>query len=200
MLEEEYEKDRRRLPRHLQRQPEPERPFASRSDPSSRDVPDIRESNYYVTNSVVTFDEEIWSVRQWRRSGTALPHRDCRSSWPSRRPVRSSATRWCSRCRADRPTGSRSRTRSTWAGGHRKGLGKALLEALIEASEADRHPSDGRRHQRQGRRGLHRAPREARVRRGRPHGSGEVQFGRWLGTIYMQKALNPVKKKGLFAR
>ena len=28
MLEEEYEKDRRRLPRHLQRQPEPERPFS----------------------------------------------------------------------------------------------------------------------------------------------------------------------------
>ena len=26
------------------------------------------------------------------------------------------------------------------------------------------------------------------------------KFGRWLGTIYLQKPLKPVKKKGLFRR
>jgi hypothetical protein len=82
MLEEEYEKDRRRLPRHLQRQPEPERPFTFTIRPvEDRDMPDIREIyNYYVTNSVVTFDEEIWSVGQWRKKRDGLPRRGCRSS------------------------------------------------------------------------------------------------------------------------
>ena len=26
------------------------------------------------------------------------------------------------------------------------------------------------------------------------------KFGRWLGTVYLQKSLNPVKKRGLFRR
>ena len=67
MLEEEYEK-RRQLPRHLRKQPEPERPFAfDIRSVEDRDIPDIREIyNYYVTNSVVTFDEKKWSIAQWR--------------------------------------------------------------------------------------------------------------------------------------
>ena len=68
MLEEEYDRDRRRLPLHLRRRPEPERPFSFEIRPvEDRDIPDIREIyNYYVTNSVVTFDEKKWSIAQWR--------------------------------------------------------------------------------------------------------------------------------------
>src|ERR671910_2869105 len=68
MLEEEYDRDRRRLPMHLRRRPEPERPFSYEIRPVAEgDIPDIREIyNHYVTNSVVTFDEKRWSVAQWR--------------------------------------------------------------------------------------------------------------------------------------
>ena len=68
MLEEEYEKSRRKLPRHLRPSAEPERPFSYRIRPvEDRDIPDIREIyNYYVTNSVVTFDEKRWTIAQWR--------------------------------------------------------------------------------------------------------------------------------------
>ena len=57
MLEEEYEK-KRRLPFHLRRRPEPEGPFSYVIRAAEeRDIPDIREIyNYYVRNSVVTFD------------------------------------------------------------------------------------------------------------------------------------------------
>ena len=68
MLEEEYEKSRRRLPAHLRRAPEPERPFSFEIRPATEaDIPDIREIyNYYVRNSVVTFDEKAWSIVKWR--------------------------------------------------------------------------------------------------------------------------------------
>ena len=68
MLEEEYDKQKRRPPRHLRRQPEPERPFSYEiRAATTADIPDIREiHNYYVTNSVVTFDEKRWPLRQWR--------------------------------------------------------------------------------------------------------------------------------------
>ena len=67
VLEEEYEK-KRRLPFHLRRRPEPEGPFTYVIRPAEeRDIPDIREIyNYYVRNSVVTFDEKVWSIAQWR--------------------------------------------------------------------------------------------------------------------------------------
>ena len=80
MLEEEYDRDRRRLPRHLRRRPEPERPFSFDIRPvADGDIPDIREIyNYYVTNSVVTFDEKKWSIAQWREKLTrhSLLHED----------------------------------------------------------------------------------------------------------------------------
>ena len=67
MLEEEYEKTRRRLPAHLRRV-EAERPFSYEIRPvRASDIPDIREIyNHYVTNSVVTFDEKKWTLKQWR--------------------------------------------------------------------------------------------------------------------------------------
>ena len=59
MLEEEYEKTRRRLPAHLRRV-EAERPFSYEIRPvRASDIPDIREIyNHYVANTVVTLDEE----------------------------------------------------------------------------------------------------------------------------------------------
>ena len=42
MLEDEYERDRRRLPRHLRRRPEPEREFSFELRPAVRtDMPDV---------------------------------------------------------------------------------------------------------------------------------------------------------------
>lgn len=203
MLEEEYEKDRRRLPRHLQRQPEPERPFTFTIRPvEDRDIPDIREIyNYYVTNSVVTFDEEIWSVRQWRkkRDGLAsqgLPFLVAES--PSGQILGYALVQPMSSKSAYRFSVENSIYLGQAATG--KGLGKALLEALIEASEAvgirqmvavisDKGA--------EGSIALHEKLGFVEVGR---MGRVGFKFGRWLGTIYMQKALNPVKKKGLFAR
>jgi len=63
MLEDEYQ-ERRRPPRHLRRQPEPETPFAfTVREAAASDLPDIREIyNHYVANSTVTFDESPWSL------------------------------------------------------------------------------------------------------------------------------------------
>lgn len=58
----------RKAPRHIStsREPEPSFSFVIRAA-NAGDLPDIREIyNYYVTNSVVTFDEEIMSLRAWR--------------------------------------------------------------------------------------------------------------------------------------
>ncbi|MDO9589759.1 MAG: N-acetyltransferase family protein [Microcella sp.] len=67
MLEDEY-LQRRRPPRHLRRQPQPEAPFGfSVREASETDLPDIREIyNHYVANSTVTFDESPWSLRGLR--------------------------------------------------------------------------------------------------------------------------------------
>ncbi len=139
MLEEEYEKDRRRLPRHLQRQPEPERPFSYEIRPvEDRDIPDICEIyNYYVTNSVVTFDEDTWSVAQWRkkRDGIAkqgLPFLVEES--PSGQVLGYALVQPMSSKSAYRFSVENSIYLGQAATG--KGLGRALLEALIEACEA----------------------------------------------------------------
>ncbi|AWB85861.1 GNAT family N-acetyltransferase [Mycetocola zhujimingii] len=67
MLEEEYQ-PRRRLPPHLRKKPEPETPFSySIREARPEDLPHIREIyNYYVANSVVTFDEDKMSLAKWK--------------------------------------------------------------------------------------------------------------------------------------
>ncbi len=67
MLEEEYQ-PRRQLPPHLRKKPEPEAPFQyTIRDAEPADLPYIREIyNYYVTNSVVTFDEDAMSLAKWK--------------------------------------------------------------------------------------------------------------------------------------
>jgi phosphinothricin acetyltransferase len=68
VLEEEYN-PRRRLPRHL-RPAEPPAPRFEYSlrDAEPRDIPDMREIyNHYVANSTVTFDEEAVTLAEMRK-------------------------------------------------------------------------------------------------------------------------------------
>lgn len=205
MLEEEYDRDRRRLPWHLRRQPEPEHPFAFTIRPvADRDIPDVREIyNHYVTNSVVTFDEKKWSVAQWRDKMALLRKLDLPFL------VAESPTGQVLGYALVQPMSSKSAYRysvenSIYLGqaATGKGLGKALLVALIAACEekgirqmvaviSDKGAEASiALHERLG-----------FVEVGRMGRVG-FKFGRWLGTIYLQKELKPVKKKkrGLFTR
>lgn len=204
MLEEEYDRDRRRLPRHLRRRPEPERPFTYEIRAArAGDLPDIREIyNYYVTNSVVTFDEKRWTHAQWAEKFDYLAK--------LKMPFLVAAS----------PTGQilGYALVSPWTGksGFRytvessiylgqaatgKGLGRALLEALIAACqelglrEIVAVMSD---------KGA-----EASVALHERYGFVEVgrmgrvghKFGRWLGTIYMQKSLEQKRRfRSLFSQ
>jgi L-amino acid N-acyltransferase YncA len=205
MLEEEYEK-RRQLPRHLRKRPEPERPFAFDIRPvEDRDIPDIREIyNYYVTNSVVTFDEKKWSVAQWREKvhhlrKLGLPFIVAQS--PSGQVLGYAYVSPWSGKSSYRYTVENSIYLGQAATG--KGLGRALLEALIVACEQ---------------KGIREMVAvisdkgaEASVSLHEKLGFTEVgrmgrvgfKFGRWLGTIYLQKSLTPAKQKkakALFSR
>lgn len=204
MLEEEYDRDRRTLPRHLRRPEEPERPFSYEIRPvTEADIPDIREIyNYYVTNSVVTFDEKKWSVAQWREKLAFLRKLDLPFL------VAQSPTGQILGYALVQPMSSKSAYRysvenSIYLGqaATGKGLGKALLVALIAACE-----QNGIRQMvavisdkgAEGSVALHEKLGFVEVGR---MGRVGFKFGRWLGTIYMQKELKPVKKKkGLFSR
>ena len=201
MLEEEYEK-KRRLPFHLRRRPEPEGPFSYVIRAAEeRDIPDIREIyNYYVRNSVVTFDEKVWSIAQWREKFAFLRKLDLPflvAQSPSGQILGYALVQpWAGKS-AYRYTVENSIYPGQAAAG--KGLGRALLEALIEACQ---------------RKGIREIVAvisdkgaEASVALHERLGFTEVgrmgrvgfKFGRWLGTIYLQKSLKPVKK-GLFRR
>ena len=68
MLEEEYN-PRRQLPAHLRPAPEPEPEFAFvLRDAEPRDIPDMREIyNHYVANTTVTFDEDALTLAEMRK-------------------------------------------------------------------------------------------------------------------------------------
>ena len=203
MLEEEYDRDRRRLPLHLRRKPEPERPFSYEIRPvEDRDIPDIREIyNYYVTNSVVTFDEKKWSIAQWREKlaylgKLGLPFLVAES--PTGQILGYALVQPMSSKSAYRFSVENSIYLGQAATG--KGLGRALLVALIAACE-----QKGIRQMvavisdkgAEGSVALHEKLGFVEVGR---MGRVGFKFGRWLGTIYLQKELKPVKKKGLFSR
>ena len=137
MLEEEYDKTRRRLPAHLRRV-ETERPFSFEIRPvQDADIPDIREIyNHYVTNSVVTFDEKKWTLKQWRDKAAYLhklgmPFLVAQS--PSGQVLGYALVQPMSSKSAYRYSVENSIYLGQAATG--KGLGRALLEALIAASE-----------------------------------------------------------------
>ncbi|WP_022880257.1 GNAT family N-acetyltransferase [Microbacterium sp. B19] len=197
MLEEEYEKSRRRLPTHLRRAPEPERPFSYVIRPATEsDIPDIREIyNYYVRNSVVTFDEKPWSISKWREKFEKLKQIDLPflvAEAPSGQILGYALVQpWQSKS-AYRYTVENSIYLGQAASG--KGLGRALLEALIDACaekgirEMVAAISD---------KGA-----EASIALHEKLGFTEVgrmgrvgfKFGRWLGVVYLQKSI-PSKKK-----
>jgi phosphinothricin acetyltransferase len=204
VLEEEYEKSRRRLPRHLRRQPEPERPFSYEIRPAREtDLPDIREIyNHYVTNSVVTFDEKKWTIAQWRDKFAYLSKLDLPflvAESPSGQILGYALVSPWSGKSSYRYTVENSIYLGQAAAG--KGLGRALLEALIEACEqrgiremvaviSDKGAEASL--------ALHEKLGFVEVGR---MGRVGFKFGRWLGTIYLQKSLTPAKRKrGLFSR
>ncbi|MCC4909620.1 GNAT family N-acetyltransferase [Microbacterium sp. cx-59] len=203
MLEEEYDRSRRRMPRHLRRWADDERPFEYEIRPvQPRDLPDIREIyNYYVTNSVVTFDEKRWSLAKWREkydllAKLELPFLVAQS--PSGQILGYALVQpWAGKS-AFRYTVEDSIYLGQAASG--KGLGRALLEALIAACEAKGIRELVAVISDKGAEGsiaLH--ERLGFVEVGRMGRVG-FKFGRWLGTIYLQKSLKPVKKRGLFRR
>lgn len=198
MLEEEYDRDRRRLPRHLQKQVEPERGFAYEIRPMREsDLPDIREIyNYYVTNSVVTFDEQTWSIAQWREKAATLQRLGLPflvAESPSGQVLGYALVQPMSSKTAYRYSVENSIYLGHAAAG--KGLGRALLEALIDACQdagirqivaviSDKGAEASiALHERLG-----------FVEVGRMGRVG-FKFGRWLGTIYLQKSLKPSRRK-----
>ncbi|WP_159500294.1 GNAT family N-acetyltransferase [Microbacterium sp. 18062] len=203
MLEEEYDRNRRRMPWHLRRAVEPERPFTYEIRPAEpRDLPHIREIyNHYVTNSVVTFDEKKWSFAKWREKFDFLKKLDLPflvAESPSGQILGYAlAQPWAGKS-AFRYTLEDSIYLGQAASG--KGLGRALLEALIAACEekgirelvaviSDKGA--------EGSIALHEKLGFVEVGR---MGRVGFKFGRWLGTVYLQKSLKPVRKRGLFRR
>ncbi|SIR70330.1 GNAT family N-acetyltransferase [Microbacterium sp. RURRCA19A] len=197
MLEEEYEKSRRRLPAHLRRAPEVERPFSYEIRPATEgDIPDIREIyNYYVRNSVVTFDEKPWSIAKWREKYTKLKQIDLPflvAQAPSGQILGYALVQpWQSKS-AYRYTVENSIYLGQAASG--KGLGRALLEALIDAC--------AQKGIREMVAAISDKGAEASIALHEKLGFTEVgrmgrvgfKFGRWLGVVYLQKSI-PSKKK-----
>ncbi|WP_243224919.1 GNAT family N-acetyltransferase [Microbacterium sp. CIAB417] len=185
---------RRRLPRHL-RQPEPEPDvFAYTIRPATaRDLPDVREIyNHYVSNSVVTFDDKGSSHRYWREkfatlSKLGLPFLVAVA--PSGNVIGYALVSPWQGKNSYRYTVEDSIYLGPGAGG--KGLGTALLQALIDACEAI---------------GLREimavisdSSAEASIRLHRRLGFVEVgrmgrvgyKFGRSIGSVYLQRKLRP---------
>jgi len=199
MLEEEYDRSRRRLPRHLQRPIETERPFSYEIRPARRaDMPDVREIyNHYVTNSAVTFDEKKWSHQRWNDkfdylAKLGLPFLVAVS--PGGQVLGyATATPWTGGGSGYKYSVENSIYLGQAAAG--KGLGRALLESLIAACEE--------RGIREMVAAVSDQGAEASIALHEKLGFVEVgrmgkmgyKFGRSLGTIYLQKHLTPRRQR-----
>jgi phosphinothricin acetyltransferase len=191
VLEEEYE-TRRVLPPHLRKPAPVEAPFEfTIRDATPEDLPHVREIyNYYVTNSTVTFDEDRMTLREWRSKYAHL----MKLKMPFLVAVSSSdqilgyalVTPW------QQKAGYRFTVENSiylGAASTGKGLGTALMKALIEKSKeaglkemiaviADKGA-------------------DASIAMHKNFGFKEVgrmgrvgfKFGRWLGTVMLQKNL-----------
>lgn len=191
MLPEEYLKPRQ-LPRHLQKKPEPEAPFSFEIRVArEEDLPDIQEIyNYYVMNSVVTFDENKMSLASWKKKFAYLEKLQMPfivAVSPGQQVLGYALVTPWKQKRAYRFTVENSvylRAASTG-----KGLGKALLRELISLSEAAGLRemiaviADGGA--------------EASLKLHEDFGFTEIgrmgrvgfKFDRWLGTVMLQKSL-----------
>lgn len=202
MLEEEYERDRRRPPAHLRRRPEPEAAFAYEIRPAvEADIPDIREIyNYYVTNSMVTFDEKAWSIAKWREKFALLADRGLPflvAQSPSGQILGYALVQPYASKSAYRFTVEDSIYLGQAASG--KGLGRALLKALIIACQdaglreivaaiSDKGADASI--------ALHEKLGFTEVGR---MGRVGFKFGRWLGVVYLQKSIpKKTSRKPLF--
>lgn len=191
MLEEEYEQ-RRVLPPHLRKPNPPPAEFSfSIRDATEADLPDIREIyNHYVTNSVVTFDEDRMTLREWRSKFAHLAKQKMPfivAVSPSGQVLGYALVSPWKQKRGYRYTVENSIYLRAAATG--KGLGRELLAALIERSKAaglreilavisDRGAEASvRLHESFG---FHEIGRMGRV---------GFKFDRWLGTIMLQKSL-----------
>lgn len=190
MLEEEYEPRRLAKPFHLRRIDPPEPAFAFEIRPATpADLPDVRQIyHHYVTNTMVTLDTDTRSLRTWRSKYAYLT----RLGLPFLVAVSPTgqvlgyalAEPWIQK-RAYRFTAEESiylRPASTG-----KGLGKALLQALIDAGRqaglkqllaviADSGAEASI--------GLHRSLGFKETGR---MGKVAYKFDRWIGTVMMQK-------------
>ncbi|TPW76603.1 GNAT family N-acetyltransferase [Schumannella soli] len=191
MLEEEYN-PRRQLPRHLRPEPaaEPEFSYELRAAEPG-DVPDMLEIyNHYVANTTVTFDEDPLTLKEMRSKLSAV--RKLGYPWiaavtPSGQLIGYAYVFPWKPKAAYRFTVENSiylRPASTG-----KGLGKALLAALIAESKAagikeiiaviaDRGAEASiAMHEKQG------------FKQTGHMGKVGFKFGRWLGTVLLQKSL-----------
>ena len=193
--------DRRRvLPRHLRPAARPEVFTYAIRPARASDLPHVREIyNHFVSNSVVTLDERRSSIPYWREKFALLN----RLGLPFLVAVSPTgvvigyalAQPWAGK-NAYKYTVEDSIYLGPGAGG--KGLGSVLLQALIEACEQ---------------RGIREmvavisdTKAEASIRLHAKLGFVEAgrmgrvghKFGRDLGTVYMKKALKPVRRRTLF--
>lgn len=191
MLEEEYN-PRRALPRHLRKAPAPESGFAFEiRDATEADLPDVREIyNHYVRNSTVTFDERPQTLAQMRskfRHTQKLGHPFLVAVSPSGQVLGyATVAPWKQKAAYRRTVENSIYLRAASTG---KGLGTALMAELLARSKAagikeviaviaDRGA-------------------EASIAMHEGFGFREVgrmgrvgfKFGRWLGTVLMQKSL-----------
>ena len=191
VLEEEYE-TRRVPPPHLRRQETPEAPFSYElRDARPADLPHVREIyNYYVTNSTVTFDEDTMSLKEWKSkyaylAKLGMPFLVAES--PNGQILGYALVTPWKQKKAYRFTVENSIYLGQASTG--KGLGTVLMQALIERSKqaglkemiaviADQGA-------------------DASIAMHRAFGFKEIgsmghvgyKFGRWLGTILLQKSL-----------
>jgi L-amino acid N-acyltransferase YncA len=191
MLEEEYQ-TRRQLPRHLRKPAPSETPFAYEIRPArAGDLPAVREIyNYYVANSTVTFDEDAMTLREWKHKFSGLqklglPFLVAES--PTGQLLGYALVAPWRPKRAYRYTVEDSIYLGPAASG--KGLGRALLAALIDASReaglkemlaviADQGADASiALHEKFGFKEIGRMGRVG------------FKFDRWLGTVLLQKTL-----------
>ncbi|WP_394551339.1 GNAT family N-acetyltransferase [Agromyces sp. MMS24-JH15] len=191
MLEEEYQPARVR-PSHLRRPEPPEAPFSYViRDARLEDMPAVREIyNYYVANSTVTFDEDAMTLREWKAKFHALEKQGMPflvAESPSGQLLGYALVAPWRPKRAYRFTVENSIYLGPAASG--KGLGRALLGELIARSKAAGlkemiaviadQGADASIH-------LHEEFGFKEIGR---MGRVGFKFGRWLGTVLMQKAL-----------
>ena len=191
MLEEEYQ-PRRQLPAHLRPAPAPEPGFSFVIRPAeTRDLPNIREIyNHYVMNSTVTFDEKAMTLAELRRkfekaSKLKMPFIVAES--PSQQILGYAYVYPWKEKAAYRFTVENSIYLGPASTG--KGLGKALMQELLDRSKAagikeiiaviaDKGA-------------------DASIQMHKNFGFKDIghmgkvgfKFGRWLGTVLMQKSL-----------